>query len=328
MNHKTPVRAQQSQSKERLNNLLDLSQRGVKPRPSKSAFTLIELLVVIAIIAILAAMLLPALSKAKDRGLAAACLSNTKQISLGIFMYADDSRDIFPAPVMWWTGGPYRNATGFTPVGGEWLGTGPNVDANTIAPMLTHYVPNNKAWVCPKRKRGLTCKTIAGSFDPSITGYLSYGFNDCGVFAYSDPNDGNMLNAKPFKTSGITKPSDMVAVTDISGSTDPTFSDPNYFGGAWLDSWWAGNSGNNGDIANCRLQTAYARHNKRANVVYVDGHAAASLPSKLTWGQFWGIFDANVTIRTSPGTMHSTVNSSAPISTPALDGTEWPSAPE
>jgi hypothetical protein len=40
---------------------------------------------------------------------------------------------------------------------------------------------------------------------------------------------------------------------------------------------------------NHRLQTAYAKHNKR--VIYVDGHAATSLPSKLTWGQFYGIFD-------------------------------------
>jgi prepilin-type N-terminal cleavage/methylation domain-containing protein/prepilin-type processing-associated H-X9-DG protein len=81
------------------------------PAPRNEAFTLIELLVVIAIIAILAALLLPALSRAKDKAHTVACINNLKQLQLGWTTYLPDFADFMPPNTWDHVGGDYAGGT-------------------------------------------------------------------------------------------------------------------------------------------------------------------------------------------------------------------------
>jgi prepilin-type N-terminal cleavage/methylation domain-containing protein len=112
------------------------------------AFTLIELLVVIAIIAILAAMLLPALAKAKEKAKRVQCVSNQKQIGIGYQIYADDNLDRYPIHLGWADVGGQLPAKPYT----SGLAAGYASDTPQTNRPLNAIVKNFQVFHCPSDK--------------------------------------------------------------------------------------------------------------------------------------------------------------------------------
>jgi prepilin-type N-terminal cleavage/methylation domain-containing protein/prepilin-type processing-associated H-X9-DG protein len=157
----------------------------------RKGFTLIELLVVIAIIAILAAILFPVFARARAKAQQNNCLSNVKQIQLGLIMYASDNNQRYPI----------ASGTG-TP---DW--------ANAVYP----YIKNSQIYLCPTDATTYGSLTYTG---PSIFG--GSGANPGGSYGFNNGNTvsvGTDLGALGNADANILYPSEMLGIIDAGATT-------------------------------------------------------------------------------------------------------------
>jgi prepilin-type N-terminal cleavage/methylation domain-containing protein/prepilin-type processing-associated H-X9-DG protein len=230
-------------------------------RTRAPGFTLIELLVVIAIIAILAAILFPVFAQAREKARQSMCLSNSRQLGLALQMYSQDYDEVVPN--QWWDRDKCT----------EW-------DC-TPAWQLASYTKNTKVWICPSKGRGAP--------DPSVTKFISYGFNWWTI-------------AKPL--AAMQQPAETVFLAEVGANAEMKHLGGNVGSGAadaaWLDHYWLRYSyprvkvsafSKNNQNTNHRFQTQQGKHNATVNVVYADGHVKSTRPSRLIWGNFFGVFN-------------------------------------
>jgi prepilin-type N-terminal cleavage/methylation domain-containing protein len=229
-----------------------------------SAFTLIELLVVIAIIAILASMLLPALSKAKAKGDRTVCLNNLKQIALFMQLYTDDNDDRFPGHRNQGlnTDDPARSLT-------NWWGTTIIGYANSQSNLFRD--PSIKG------KRLDNGVKWEWKFDCHLVGYGYNGFF-LGIHPYApaDVTYGGVrfVTEKNFKRSAIASPSENLVI----GDKQPYGGSP-----VWGSSLWWPNSCMDTRASSSKAYEGVEpkRHLGTAVVSFNDGHSEVRKDGKI-----------------------------------------------
>lgn len=234
----------------------------------RSAFTLIELLVVIGIIAILASMLLPALSRAKTRAHQANCMSNLRQMGIAFRLYGDEFGDLFPNYTTMKPGGALADPLNPDDRKYMWF--------ERLRVMLTAQTTTSNfvAWQCPSAISAIT-KYSRSNPERVYTGeMLSYGYN------YSNlGNDFPTYNCfTRVKYAGVQNPSETIVVADsLSNRLIARANRTIFYPGSLWGSVIAPKDYFNGS-------TGYIvsdQHDRRANVLFADGSVRAALATNL-----------------------------------------------
>lgn len=207
------------------------------------SFTLIELLVVIAIIAILAAMLLPALSKAREKAHAAQCLSNLKQLNMGYVGYQDAFGDMFPI---------------------AWLAT--DLSARTWFEKISEYAGIKLKWNNTEQKSAFRCpsnRALYGTNGGIATGGTRYSVN----YAQNYHIGARAFTFDIMKSNEIRNPSGLGITGDSMNSLTSIATIPTTYYVIMLNSAGKGYS----SILNNRLGL---HHSDGGNLLFADGHAS------------------------------------------------------